>query len=210
MLISMVNSMLIPNRLLLIACTAFLSLMLGPGVLSPGTLRAAPPNIVFILADDLGYTDLACYGSRYYETPNIHVDLYASLLEIGHAPKPTQVLDGQSLVPLMQHKGDFAREAIFQHFPGYLGAGADTWRTTPVSTICAGEWKLMEFLEDGQLELYNLDQDIGESKNLAQTNAAKTKELHDRLIAWRKEISASMPTRNDGQAPSKKKQKVDQ
>ncbi|MFM9061950.1 MAG: sulfatase-like hydrolase/transferase, partial [Pirellula sp.] len=34
-------------------------------------LGAAPPNIVFILADDLGYTDLACYGSRYYETPNI-------------------------------------------------------------------------------------------------------------------------------------------
>src|SRR3954451_8590574 len=40
-----------------------------------GTGRAAEParspNIVLILADDLGYTDLACYGSRYYETPNI-------------------------------------------------------------------------------------------------------------------------------------------
>jgi arylsulfatase A-like enzyme len=29
------------------------------------------PNVVFILADDLGYTNLTCYGSRYYETPNI-------------------------------------------------------------------------------------------------------------------------------------------
>jgi len=30
-----------------------------------------PPNIVFILVDDLGWTDLACYGSTFYETPNI-------------------------------------------------------------------------------------------------------------------------------------------
>lgn len=32
---------------------------------------AERPNIVFILADDLGWTDLGCQGSKYYETPNI-------------------------------------------------------------------------------------------------------------------------------------------
>jgi hypothetical protein len=36
-------------------------------------VRAASdkPNVIFIMADDLGYTDLACFGSKYYETPNI-------------------------------------------------------------------------------------------------------------------------------------------
>lgn len=33
--------------------------------------HAAAPNILFILADDLGWRDLGCYGSTFYETPNI-------------------------------------------------------------------------------------------------------------------------------------------
>lgn len=140
--------------------------------------------------------------------PTIHVDLYPSLLELAVAPKPNQILDGQSLVPLMLAQEGFASRAIYQHFPGYLGAGADTFRTTPVSTVCMGNWKLMEFLEEGRLELYDLDRDIGETENLANANPQKTKELHDQLLAWRTEIGAPMPTRNDGKSlPKKKKQK---
>jgi len=33
--------------------------------------HAAPPNIIFVLVDDMGWTDLGCFGSKYYETPNI-------------------------------------------------------------------------------------------------------------------------------------------
>ncbi|HSU68370.1 MAG TPA: sulfatase-like hydrolase/transferase, partial [Tepidisphaeraceae bacterium] len=33
--------------------------------------ETAKPNVVFILADDLGWRDLGCYGSTFYETPNL-------------------------------------------------------------------------------------------------------------------------------------------
>jgi len=85
---------------------------------------------------------------------------------------------------------------LYWHFPGYLGAGKAQWRTTPAGAIREGEWKLLEFFEDNRLELYNLKDDIGEKKNLAKTNAEKTKELHGKLLAWRKEIKAPMPTAN--------------
>jgi len=42
------------------------------GVHKTTAQKAVKPNVLFILADDLGYNDLSCMGSRYYETP--HVD----------------------------------------------------------------------------------------------------------------------------------------
>src|SRR5688500_14868627 len=40
------------------------------------SVAAGKPNIVFIMADDLGYTDVGCFGSEYYETP--HIDRLAA------------------------------------------------------------------------------------------------------------------------------------
>ena len=54
----------------------------------------------------------------------------------------------------------------------------------------------MEFLEGQVLELYNLKDDIGETKNLAALMPEKTAELHSKLVAWRAEISAPMPKPN--------------
>ena len=137
------------------------------------------------------------------DVATIHVDIFPTMLEITGAPQPRQVLDGESLVKLFRDPGaKLQRDAIYQHFPGYLGAGADSWRTTPVSLIQSGDWKLMEFLEDGRLELYNLRSDLGESKNLVQENPVKAKELHARLVAWRAAVKAPMPTKNDGTTKS--------
>jgi len=129
--------------------------------------------------------------------PTIHVDLYPTLLEIAAAPKPKHVLDGESWVKLLRDPAAaLQRDAIFQHFPGYLGAGANQWRSKPVGTIQCRDWKLMEFFEDGRLELYNLRNDLGETNDLAKLMPDKTKELHAKMLAWREAIHAPMPTPN--------------
>jgi arylsulfatase A-like enzyme len=141
--------------------------------------------------------------------PTIHVDVFPTFLEVGAAPHPRQVLDGESLLSLFKDpSGELKRDAIFQHFPGYLGAGSGKWRTTPVSLIQAGDWKLMEFLEDGRLELYDLKNDIGESRNLALAVPEKTKQLKDRLDRWRQQVNAPMPTKNVPSAAKERPQRA--
>ncbi len=132
------------------------------------------------------------------DVPAIHVDMYPTFLEIaGAKPPANQVLDGESLAPLFRDSGaSLKRDAIFQHFPGYLGAGQGSWRTTPVGLIEVGDWKLMEFFEDRRRELYNLHDDIGEQHNLAEKMPDKAKELHAKMLAWREAIKAPMPTPN--------------
>jgi arylsulfatase A-like enzyme len=129
--------------------------------------------------------------------PTLHVDLYPTLLELTSAPPPPQQLDGLSLKSLWEDPTRrLSRDAIYHHFPGYLGGGKDQWRTTPVSVIQMRQWKLMEFLEDGRLELYDLDQDISESRNLAAEDPDRAMQMLQRLRQWRSEIDAPMPQMN--------------
>ncbi len=135
-------------------------------------------------------------GTECHEPIN-SVDLYPTLLRLADAePPPDYPLDGVSYLELLSSggKAKLERDAIYWHFPGYLGAGQNLWRTLPVSTIRVGDFKLMEFLEDGRLELYNLREDIGEWNNLAETMPDRAKELQARLKAWRERIKAPMPT----------------
>ena len=133
------------------------------------------------------------------DTPINSVDLYPTLLELAGSKRPADYpLDGASYAALLTSggKAKLDRDAIYWHFPGYLGAGPGSWRTTPAGAIRSGEWKLIEFFEDGRLELYNLRDDLGEKNNLAANMPDKARELHAKLTVWRKEIKAPMPTAN--------------
>jgi len=140
------------------------------------------------------------------ETPILGVDLYPSLVELAAAEAPQDYpLDGTSYAPLLKGtKSELDRDAIYWHFPGYLGMGANQSRTTPVGSIRAGDWKLIEFFETGRNELYNLQDDIGEEHDIAATNREKVADLHAKLLAWREQVGAKMPARNVAQSDAKK------
>jgi len=125
------------------------------------------------------------------DVPAITADLYATFLELGGVASPGKEMpDGLSLVALMRDPAyTMNREAFFWHLPHYH-------HSTPASAIRKNGWKLLEFLEDGHLELYHLASDPGETKNLAEGEAARSAELHAELVQWRKKIGARMPEPN--------------
>ena len=67
-----------------------------------------------------------------------------------------------------------------------------------------GDWKLIEWYEDGALELYNIPQDISERSNLAAKHPEKVAALRAKLVAWRKDVGAVMPTPNPNYDPNAK------
>lgn len=147
------------------------------------------------------------------QTPVHNVDLYPTFLGVaGLAAPPGKVLDGESLLPLFKGAGELKRNSLFWHFPGYLDTpvirGRDkVFRSRPVSVIRKGDWKLHlyheEWILDGgreklatnkAVELYRLDQDTGEHRNLANREQGKREELLGDLWRWIKEVNAPLPT----------------
>lgn len=130
-------------------------------------------------------------------TPVISNDFYPTLLDLaGLPPMPQQHRDGVSFVPLLRGKKLPPRD-LFWHYPHYSNQGG-----SPCGTIREGDWKLIEWFENQRLELFNLKNDLSETNNVADTNPDKVKELHTRLIDWRKDVNALMPTPNTNHSAS--------
>jgi arylsulfatase A len=130
-------------------------------------------------------------------TPVIGVDFYPTLLAMAGVMPPPGVVDGESLEPLLRQSGSMKRDAIYWHYPHYHPGGA-----TPYGAIREGDFRLIEFYEDNHVELYNLKDDIGETKDLAATLPDKTSALRQKLHDWRQHVGAQMPTPNPNYDPN--------
>lgn len=106
-------------------------------------------------------------------------------------------VDGVDLTPVLRDPShQLGRDAIFWHYPHYHPGGA-----TPYGAVRSGRWRLVQFYEDDHAELYDLQNDIGETEDRAAAEPERTKRLLARLAAWRREVGAQMPTPNPDYDP---------
>ena len=122
--------------------------------------------------------------------PILSMDVYPTLLDFaGLAAPESHRLDGASLRPLLSGEaGSLARERVFWHFPCYVGGNG------PSSAMRQGDWKIIEFFESQEVEIYDLSTDPGEQNDLGRAMPEKAQELASALHAWQEETGASRPT----------------
>lgn len=134
-------------------------------------------------------------------SPISNLDFYPTFMDIVGIDMPDKILDGTSILPVLKGKS-IEERPLFFHFPIYLqaydsekdDARDPLFRTRPGSVIIDGEWKLHQYFENNDIELYNLKTDLGERKNLANSNPEKASELLEKLNRWRNQIDAPVPT----------------
>jgi arylsulfatase A-like enzyme len=124
--------------------------------------------------------------------PVISNDFYPTMLEMaGLGSRGSQHVDGVSLVPLLEGRGNAVERPLFWHFPHYGNQGG-----LPGAAVRLGDFKLIEFFEDGGIELYDLKKDLSEQNNLARAMPEKAEELLELLHSWQERVNARVPTPN--------------
>lgn len=150
---------------------------------------------------------------RTIHTPVHAIDILPTLFEVAGAEAPAETeLDGRSLMTLLTMGADpeLVDRPIYQYYPFY----DLRWGNTPCASMRQGGWKLIEFFGDrvdaeGQyrlghhLELYNLVEDIGEERNLADEQPARTERMRQQLHAWIKSLGREIPQKNAHYDPAR-------
>ena len=103
----------------------------------------------------------------------MHVtDWFPTLLEIAGAKAP-ETTDGESLLPLLRGEGELERQCLFFHYPNYAFHRSNRLG----GAIRAGRYKLIERFDDGSVELFDLQEDLGEQRDLAADRPALAADL---------------------------------
>lgn len=153
-------------------------------------------------------------GSIAHE-PVIIEDFYPTLLEAAQVPLPealaetpagvyddgalAQVIDGESFLPVLCAQRATVREdgqprALLWHYPNQWGEGPAGRSYNFYSALRRGAWKLIYQHSDRSFELYDLEHDLSESRNLAAMRPEITQALRDEMGRLLRARRAQMPS----------------
>jgi arylsulfatase A-like enzyme len=128
--------------------------------------------------------------------PMVNTDLMPTLIELAGLESPRD-LDGSSYAQLLGGGPEPPAQALFWHFPHYTNQGG-----RPAGAVREGDWKLIEHYEDGRIELFNLDRDPGEIRDLSADEPRRAADLKEQLAAWRRSVGAQECTPNPNFDPA--------
>ncbi len=118
-------------------------------------------------------------------------DIFPTILEMADVRDFDQIggeIDGVSFVPLLKQAQGYPKDrALFWHFP-------HCYDRPPYSAVRKGDWKLIYFYADQHYELYNLAEDIGESRNLYKQRRDIADRLATTLHDFLVDAKAHIPT----------------
>jgi len=142
-------------------------------------------------------------AGKTYDEPVASMDFMPTILEAAGIPLPKdQPTDGISLLRQLKSGAPLGRDAIYWHFPCYIGKGE------PMSLLRAGDYKLIQKFAGPTFELYDVKKDPGEAQDLAKTQPAKVEELKNLLVAWQKDTGAFLADqKNEAYDPNAKEQR---
>lgn len=119
-------------------------------------------------------------------------DIFSTFLDVvGIDADPEITLDGVSFVPTLKGENQEMRKPAFWHYPHYGNQGG-----TPGAAVRYGDYKLIEFFNDYHVELYNVEDDISEQRDLVEKMPEKVVELKAYLKEWSQDVGAKYPERN--------------
>jgi arylsulfatase A-like enzyme len=120
------------------------------------------------------------------------MDFFPTLLELAGLPlQPELHQDGKSLLPVLTGTERLRPCPLYWHYPHYHGS---TW--TPGAAMRDGRWKLIEFYEFDEVELYDLVTDVEERHDLSQIHPERTAQMRQQLRSWQAEMNATIPEPN--------------
>lgn len=109
------------------------------------------------------------------------MDMFPTMMSIAGAKMPAELkLDGVDLLGMLTQDIKLPERILF-------------WRYRKQKAVRKGPWKLL--VQGDNIRLYNLEDDLGEKKNLANAKPAIVRELQVELAAWEQEVSAGVELR---------------